>query len=75
MVLKGLEFCQFLLGESVVPLKGLIFSNFHFGRMWLTWKDSFFTVSIFGGCGSLVRTDFESFHFGRVWCHEQIDFW
>ena len=30
-------------------------------------KELFLTVSMFGGCGGLERTDLNSFFFGRVW--------
>ena len=39
-------------------LKELIFNSFYFGRVWWPEKKMLLTVSTFGGCGSLDRTDF-----------------
>ena len=36
--------------------KNCIFSSFLFGRVWLSWKNWFLTVSTWQGCGCLERT-------------------
>ena len=48
---------MFLLWESVVVFKELIFNTFYFGQVWCSSKNSVLTVSTLGGCGSLQRTD------------------
>ena len=59
--LERTNFEQFLLSQGVVVLKGLILKSFYFGRLWWSWKNSFWTVSILRGCGGLERTNFEQF--------------
>ena len=59
--LERTDFEQFLLWEGMVVLKELILNSFYFGRVWWSWKNSFWTVSTLGGCGGLERTDFEQF--------------
>ena len=59
--LERTDFEQFLLWDSVVVFKALILNNFYFGRVWWSWKNSFWTVSTLGGWGGLERTDFEQF--------------
>ena len=49
---------------DVVVLKEVIFNSFYFGRMWWSWNNWFLTVSNFGGCGGLERTEiFNSFYY------------
>ena len=36
--------------------KKLVFNHFYFGRVWWSWKNWFWTFSIFGGYGGLERT-------------------
>ena len=79
--LERTHFEQFLLWEGVVVLKELILNSFYlkelilnsfyFGRVWWSWKNSFWTVSTWknwfwtvstlGGCRSLERSHFEQF--------------
>ena len=59
--LERTDFEQFLLWEGVMVLKELILNSFYFGRVWWSWKNSFWTDSTLGGCGGLERTDFEQF--------------
>ena len=42
-------------------LKEEIFNSFHICRMWWSWKKSFLTISILGGCGHLEKRDFYLF--------------
>ena len=42
----------------MVVLKELILNSFYFQRVWWSWKNWFWTVSTFRGCGGLERTDF-----------------
>ena len=37
------------------------FNSFHFGRVWWSWKNWFWTVSTLGRCVGLERTDFLQF--------------
>ena len=39
-------------------LKELIFNSVYFGQMWLSWKNSFFTVSTLDVCGGLEKNSF-----------------
>ena len=39
-------------------LKELIFNSFYVGRLVVVLKELILTVSNFGGCGGLERTDF-----------------
>ena len=74
--LERTHFEQFLLWEGVVVLKELILNSFYlkelilnsfyFGRVWWSWKNSFWTVSTLGGCGGLERTHFEQFLLKRT---------
>ena len=69
VVLKGL-LLQFLLWDNLVVLKGLILYHFqvwmnktHFGwfPFWdnvVTWKNRFWIISHWPGCGSFKITDF-----------------
>ena len=63
--LERTDFEQFLLWKGVevgmVVSKELILNSFYFGRLWWSWKNSFWTVSTLGGCGGLESTDFEQF--------------
>ena len=63
--LERTHFEQFLLWKGVevgvVVLKELILNSFYFGRVGWSWKNWFWTVSTFGVCGGLERTDFEQF--------------
>ena len=66
--LERTNFEQSLLSEGVVVecggvvfLKELILNSFHFGRVWWSWKNWFWTVSTLGGSGGHERTDFEHF--------------
>ena len=69
--LERTHFEQFLLWEGVAVLKELILNSFYlkelilnsfyFGRVWWSWKNSFWTVSALGGCGGLERTAFKQF--------------
>ena len=47
--LKRSDFEQFVLWEGVVVLKELILNSFYFGRVWWSWKNWFWTVSIWEG--------------------------
>ena len=61
VVLKGLLFWQFPAGEGMVVLhKVILFYNLHFGRIWWSWMDWFWTKFNSGGCGGLI-----SFAFGQ----------
>ena len=42
-------------------MKELVFNSFYFGRVWWSWRNSFWTVSTFRGCGGHERTNFEQF--------------
>ena len=42
-------------------LKELILNSFYFQRVWWSWKNWFWTVSTFRGCGGHERTNFEQF--------------
>ena len=82
-MLKVQIFGHFLIWEGVMVLKGLIFSNFHLGRMWWSWKylfcviftwegmvfwkDWYGEISTLGGCVSLEITDFGYFLHGMIW--------
>ena len=57
MVFKELIF-KFLLWQSVVVYKELIFNSFFFGRVWWSSKNSVLTLSTLGGCAGLQRTQF-----------------
>ena len=58
----GLERRWFLTVSNIWRMwwswKKMIFNSFYFGWMWWSWKKRFLTVSIFGGCGGLERSDF-----------------
>ena len=56
MVFKELIF-KFLLWQSVVVYKELIFNSFFFGRVWWSSKNSVLTLSTLGRYGGLKRTD------------------
>ena len=58
VVLKELIFNSFYCWKGVVVLKELIFYNFYFGRVWWSWRNWFFTVSMMEECGGLERTHF-----------------
>ena len=62
------NFEQFLIWDGVVEgcgdvvvLKELIMNSFYFQRVWWSWKDWFWTVSTFRGCGGHERTGFQQF--------------
>ena len=63
--LERTDFKHFLLWKGVevgvVVLKELILNSFYSGTVWWSWKNWFWTVSTFGGCGGLERTDFQQF--------------
>ena len=65
--LERTDFEQFLLWNSVMVsavvavMKELILNGFYFGKVWCSWKNSFWTVSTLEGCGGLQRSDFEQF--------------
>ena len=50
----------------MVVLTELILNSFYIGRVWLSWKNWFLTVSILGRYGGLERTDFEQFLYWEV---------
>ena len=56
-------FCRGCGGRcgGVVVLKELILNSFYFGTVWWSWKNWFWTILFWGGCGGLDRTDFEQF--------------
>ena len=53
-----MDFKQFLLWEGVVVFKEQIYNSFYFGRVWLSWKNWFLTVSTLEWYDGLERTDF-----------------
>ena len=66
MVFKELIF-NFLLWQSVVVYKELIFNSFYFGRVWWSSKNSVLTVSTLGGVLVFKELSFNTFYFGQVW--------
>ena len=65
-VRKWSDFLQCPLLNGVVVLKGLIFNNFQFGRMWGSCKYWFWICFSLGGHGSLEINDFGCFYIGDV---------
>ena len=54
-------FLQLIFWVGVVVLKELIFNSFYVGRVWWSWKNWIFTISMMEECGGLERTDFLQF--------------
>ena len=66
----GLErtgFGQFSLWEGFIILKGLIFYNFHFGRVWWFERNYFGQVLLWDNMVLLKGLNFVAFYFGRMW--------
>ena len=66
VVLRRTDFKQFLYWEGVVILKELILNSFYIRKVWWSWKNWFWSVSILRCCVGLERIDFEQFLIGRV---------
>ena len=70
VVLKELVVLPFPLWEGAVVLKGLIFNNYHFRRMWWSCKTDYglflLWESMEGEWGILKGLILNNFHFGRV---------
>ena len=57
VVLKELIFTVSSVAGCGGP--GRTFNNFHIGQIWCL--ESFLSVFTMGGCGGLIRTDFQQF--------------
>ena len=68
------DFGQLALWGRCGVLKGLIFNNFHFGRLFCVERDWFFTIYSLGGCDILKGVILDNFYFERVWSW-QDSFW